>query len=469
MRKPAGFAGVEGIEEPDHGLRSTAFDGVLRVDPSALGVAAEDFGHLMYHEPLAVLEPGSVEDIVRAVRFAREHNLKIVPRGAGHNTYGRSLGQGGIIIRMSELPGEPRVSDDRVEVNAGLTWAQLLCATVARGLRPPVLTSNLSLSVGGTLSFGGVDGASYRYGAQVDHVLELRVVTGEGKLEKCSPTQLPELFEAILAGQGQCAIIVSATIPLIPAPTHVLFSQLLYPHLPSMLEDLRMLVNEGRFDRVSAYALPRQGGGWINYIQAALYLSGPSEADPEGLLGGLRHIRGFERVSVLDYLFYSMRGVRYNDRLETDGRLGRYHPWFDAFLPDSALDQFAGEVLASLEASANQPDFPVEFYGVYPRLCRRPLLRLPDEELVFLTNVLTSFSNPDDAQSRLRTNRDLLERVQGLGGKVYPVNAVPVRIAEWPEHYGPAWEQFAAAKQRFDPESVLTPGPRIFHEDVIDG
>ena len=83
------------------------------------------------------------------------------------------------------------VAADTVTVEAGARWSSLLNATLSNQLTPPVLTDYLELSVAGTLSVGGVGGASPHYGAQVDNVLELEVVTGTGERVVCSAAQLP--------------------------------------------------------------------------------------------------------------------------------------------------------------------------------------------------------------------------------------------------------------------------------------
>ena len=70
---------------------------------------------------------------------------------------------------------------------------------------------------------------SHRHGALVDHVLELQVVTGEGKLETCSPTQQPELFASVLAGLGQYSIIVRATLELMAAKANARVFRVFYP------------------------------------------------------------------------------------------------------------------------------------------------------------------------------------------------------------------------------------------------
>ena len=78
-------------------------DGVLRTDDEALTAASGDFGVFVNRRPVAVLEPGSVLDIARVVRFANKHDLRIAVRGHGHSIYGQTLVKGGIVIQMSTL------------------------------------------------------------------------------------------------------------------------------------------------------------------------------------------------------------------------------------------------------------------------------------------------------------------------------------------------------------------------------
>jgi hypothetical protein len=39
---------------------------------------------------------------------------------------------------------------------------------------------------------------------------------------------------------------------------------------------------------------------------------------------------------------------------------------------------------------------------------------------------------------------------------------VPFTQKDWQDHYDPFWDQLLAAKQRYDPSNILTPGPGIF-------
>jgi FAD/FMN-containing dehydrogenase len=58
----------------------------------------------------------------------------------------------------------------------------------------------------------------------------------------------------------------------------------------------------------------------------------------------------------------------------------------------------------------------------------------------------------------------LFERMRSVGGKCYlPHSSIRLSPAEWEDHFGPdAWKRLAGAKNRFDPNHVLTPGPGIF-------
>jgi FAD/FMN-containing dehydrogenase len=84
-----------------------------------------------------------------------------------------------------------------------------------------VLTDYLELSVGGTLSAGGIGGATHRHGRQVDHVRSLEVLTPDGRIVIRGPGD--ELFDRVRGGAGRPGIIPRATLPLVPAPTHAVF------------------------------------------------------------------------------------------------------------------------------------------------------------------------------------------------------------------------------------------------------
>ena len=142
-------------------------------------------------------------------------------RGRGHSRYGQSLVEGGIAIDSRTLSAVAHVSNGTTDVQSGASLERVLIAALDQGFALPVMTSCTMLSIGGFLSAGGQTRGSQRHGAFADQVVELDVVTGDGRLVTCSETQERELFDMVLAGMGQCGIIVRARLKVMPAPEQV--------------------------------------------------------------------------------------------------------------------------------------------------------------------------------------------------------------------------------------------------------
>jgi len=321
-------------------------DGVLLFDDADLAAAGDDFGHILHHRPRAVLQPGSIEDVAAMVRFCHAHRLAVAARGAGHATYGQAQVANGLVIEMGTL-NTIRVAGDRVVAEAGARWSALLAAALPHGLTPPVLTDYLELSIGGTLSVGGFGGASHHYGAQVDNVLELEVVTGTGRRVACSPLRQPGLFHAVLAGLGQCAILVRATLRLLPAPAAVRHYILFYPSVSALTADQRRVVSDGRFSFVEGEAQATPASGWQYFLEAAAFYD-TTPPDDTVLIGDLSHERGTEQIADLGYFDFLNRLAPAVAFLESTGEWYDPHPWWNVFLPDSGTDTFVTSVMAGL-------------------------------------------------------------------------------------------------------------------------
>ncbi|QDP80476.1 FAD-binding protein [Nocardia otitidiscaviarum] len=114
--------------------------------------ATRDFGGLVSRTPRLVVRPGCAEEIAALVRNEETRvRVDVVARGCWHSCRGESLTEG-IAVDMRGMACVHEVREDRVIVDAGATWREVLEATLPRGLVPPVLTDYLDLTVGGTLS-----------------------------------------------------------------------------------------------------------------------------------------------------------------------------------------------------------------------------------------------------------------------------------------------------------------------------
>jgi FAD/FMN-containing dehydrogenase len=439
--------------------------GQLLFGGDALSAAADDFGHIVHHRPWAVLQPGDIEDIAVMLRFCDEQGIPAAPRGQGHATFGQAQASGGLVIEMATLDAIS-VGADSVEAEAGARWSSVLGATLPNGLTPPVLTDYLELSIGGTLSVGGAGGASPHYGAQVDTVLELEVVTGAGQRVVCSPTQTPDLFYAVLAGLGQCAVLVRATLRLVPASGQVRHYMLFYPTVDALTADQRLVHADGRFSFVEGGAqLNPNGPGWIFYLEAAAYFDS-TPPDDEALIGDLHFEPGTQQIDDLGYFDFLNRLAPAVAFLESTGEWFDPHPWWNMFLPGSVTDAFVSGVMANLTEADIGASGVILLYPLRRAALRAPLLRVPDEPVIFLFSLLRTAA-PDSggalpAGVMVGDNRALFEQGRALGGFEYPIGSIPMAPSDWRRHFGPTWPFLAAARDRYDPSGILTPGQGIF-------
>lgn len=443
------------------GIHIPALDGDLAIDEASLAEASDDYGHVIQRTPIAVLRPGSVDDIAKLVKFARPRGIKLAMRGQGHSFFGQAQAGGGIVIDSRTLDTIHSVSADRAVVDAGVRWIDLLEASLAEGRTPPILTDYIGLSIGGTLSVGGIGGHTHRVGLQIDNVLELEVVTGEGDVLTCSPTERADLFSAVLGGLGQFAIIVRATIPLVPAKSNARVFKLYYSDLATYTNDQRALNADERFDYLEGQILPNPNGGWMFIVEAAKYYTPPEAPDTGALLADL-HPDIDTVIEEQSYFDWQNRLAPAIQLLHDTGLWLFPHPLLDLILPDSTVEAFIAGALAELDP-ADSTNSPMLFYPFKRSRLTRPFFKTPSDETLFLFDILRIVP-PDPAvvSATLAVNRALFERARDLGGKRYAVAAVPSSHADWLEHFGSTFPLFELRKAQLDPQNLLAPGQGIF-------
>jgi cytokinin dehydrogenase len=442
-------------------------DGELVTDPASLAPYANDAGSIVHNTPNAVLRPGSVRDIQRMIRFCRFRHIKVAVRGQGHTTFGQSQVQGGLVIDMATLNTIHSITNSTADVEAGATWKELVQTAFPLGATPRALTGYINLSIGGTLSVGGTPPNDNRGGGQVDRVRELWVVTGRGHLKHCSKHHNRKLFEAVLAGLGQCGVIVRVVMDMVPAPTSARVFLLNYLDNALFFADLRTLLDRGEFDGVYMLGAPDGMGGWVRQINAIKYHNG-TPPDPNVILRDLNLPPEAATIQDQSYLEQVLAVDVVIDFFKSIGLWdGVMHPWFDVWLPGDVTESFVADTLAGLTP---EDVGPTGFLLLFPQkrsAFTRPLFKLPNQgEYVYLFDILTAAPAPGpdpvfEAQMLAR-NRTLFEQARDLGGKRYPIGSLDFSHEDWVEHYGGAWRAFKRAKRRYDPGNILGPGPGIF-------
>lgn len=442
-------------------------DGELLTDEASRAARGADLGNIIFNTPKAVLRPASIDDVAKMVKFCSARGIDVAARGQGHATHGQAQARAGLVIDMSSMQEIHELGAGFAVVDGGCTWRLLLEASLP-SQTPPVLTGFIGLSIGGTLSMGGISGMAYNKGVQVQHVYELTVVTGKGKVVVCSESQNRKLFDHVLAGQGQCGIIVRAKVKMVPAMELAQNTTAVYVDFQTFQADMRTLVYRNELDSIYGLnVVDPNSGARVYLLNIAKFHDASTTPDVAALTAGLSYIPGTLQTAEKPYLAY---------QLEVDGLIAFLrsmnlfdnvmHPWFDVFMPDSELGDYVEDIMGSLEPDDIGQFGFVLFFPLLTSTITRPLFRLPDEELVWLFDILTARDIPgydaDFAANKRARNNAWFDMARSLGGTRYPIGTMDFSHGDWRRHYGSEWHAFKKAKEEFDPKGILTPGPGIF-------
>src|SRR5579871_197156 len=127
--------------------------------------------------PLGVVVPRDEEDVQALVRYAAEHQLPLIARGAGTGVAGESLGTGIIIDLSRHFRSIVQMDEETVRVQPGVVYADLNQRLARHGRRfAPDPTSGVQCTIGGMLATNASGARALRYGYMRDYVVRLRAV-----------------------------------------------------------------------------------------------------------------------------------------------------------------------------------------------------------------------------------------------------------------------------------------------------
>ncbi len=164
------------IEDDLKGL----LEGQVRCDETFLHLYASD-ASLYEIKPIGVVRPLHTADVVACVNYARENDLTIIPRGAGSNVLGATLGNGLILDFSYSMRQILSVDRESVTVQPGLVLGDLNdhLASHGRMFGPDPSNRNVS-TIGGMLSLNTSGSHWQKTGTPRDHVISLQIVLSDG-------------------------------------------------------------------------------------------------------------------------------------------------------------------------------------------------------------------------------------------------------------------------------------------------
>ncbi|MBV9783891.1 MAG: FAD-dependent oxidoreductase [Acidisphaera sp.] len=151
-------------------------------------------------------------DVVAAVNFARDNNLRLVIKGGGHSYLGTSNAPDSLLIwtrAMNDValhdafvPQGCAAAQPAVSVGAGTIWRYVYDAVTTRGGRYVQGGGCLTVGVAGLVQGGGFGSFSKNYGTAAAGLLEAEIVTADGEVRIANACTNADLFWALKGGGG---------------------------------------------------------------------------------------------------------------------------------------------------------------------------------------------------------------------------------------------------------------------------
>ena len=424
--------------------------------PGAAGYddARTIWNRMIDRRPALIARCAGADDVIAAVRFAREHDLLISVRGGGHNVTGHAVCDGGLMIDLSPMKAtrvDPKTCVLRAE--PGLTWKELDTATQAHGL---ATTGGIVSTTGvAGLTLGGGHGWLMRkHGLACDNVSAVEMVTADGQRLRASAQEHPELFWGVRGGGGNFGVVTAFEFRLHPLAT-ILGGFLLFPltRARDVLDAYRDCALTAPDELTVAVLITTWHDG-TPVIAVAVCHSG-EVAVGERLVRPLRALGS----PILD----AVRPMAY----------GELQTMFDATNPPGAwyyktgyLDGAKVQGAPFVDALIAHADFPspsplsrivIEHLG-------GAMARVPADATAFVHRaapfdliVIAGGFPPDATEKNVRWARETSAAMGAfMSGAAY-VNYLgadasrdAVRAA-----YGPAYDRLVALKDRYDPDNVF--------------
>jgi FAD/FMN-containing dehydrogenase len=392
--------------------------------------------------PRIIARCAGPDDVMAAVRAARDLGLEIGVRCGGHSVLGLAVPEDGLMIDLTPM-GAVRVDPARrrAVVQGGALLGALDRAAQRHGLA--TTAGNVShTGVGGLTLGGGMGWLARQYGLACDNVVSYRVVTADGRLLRASRTEHPDLYWGLRGGGGNFGVVVEFEFRLHPVGTRALVAEHTFgaEHAASALRGWRDLVPDA--PRPATFtASVRDGRATVGFVWVGDPQRGRRLAAQLGALGEplTRH------VAETSYLDLQSR----DDTPQGHARRRYWKGHYLRALPDDAID-------ALVARGENFPNVSLQAYG-------GAIADVPDNATAFSHRdtafeyvAATSWTDPAEDQARMAAARRCAAAMTPFAGGAY-VNALSDEGAEGVRRAYPAHKlaRLVAVKDAYDPDNAF--------------
>ncbi len=438
---------VEALRKFESSLRGD----VLRPDHSAYDPARALYNAMIDKHPALIVRCRATSDVVRALEFARGHQLLVAVRGGGHNVAGKALCDGGMVI---DLSGMKRMQVDptarTVQSEAGLTWGEFDRETQEHGLATTGGFISTTGIAGLTLG-GGLGWLMRKYGLSCDNLRSVEIVTADGQVRTADATENPDLFWGVRGGGGNFGVVTSFEYRLHPVG-QMLAGVVFFP-LEQANDGLRFYrdLMDSAPDELMAYAVFLTSPEGAKMFAVPVCFVGPMESAEKIL----RPLRSHPRVAADTVQPMAYREIQ--SMFDPALPAGRLNYWKSSFLRE--LSDGAIETLAAHFAESASPFSIVAlepFGGAVARVGVDETA-FPHRRAPYTLVIPAIWTDPAESAMHTRWAREFWEAMQPFSSEAVYVNYLDaddtdrVRAA-----YGTAtYERLRLLKERYDPENFF--------------
>ena len=156
----------------------------LITNPAEL-LTYETDGSLGLGHPQALILPRTTQEVVAAVRWAHEHNMPIIPRGAGTGLSGGALAcDGGIVLSFARMKNVLELDEAgrSAIVQPGIVHQTFDEFVKTKGLYyPPDPASGRSCTLGGNLAENAGGPHCFKYGVTTNYITGVQAILADGR------------------------------------------------------------------------------------------------------------------------------------------------------------------------------------------------------------------------------------------------------------------------------------------------
>jgi FAD/FMN-containing dehydrogenase len=293
--------------------------------------------------PALIVQAATAEDVVKAVQFARSHELLTAVRAGGHCQVEKATAcDGGLMINLSLLRDvQIDVPGQRIRAQGGVLLGQIDRMTQAAGLATTLGTATDTGIAGLTLG-GGIGRLMRPFGLACDNLTSAQIVTADGQLRHLSESDNPDLFWAIRGGGGNFGVVTAFEYRLHRLDHPVLAANGSYPYeqAHSVLRAITELAARMPDEMTLGVELSNDERG------REVTWSGFFAGDPkvgERLLGPLKKLGKTQRDRMQAESYLAAQGVPTNAPLAVPQGPASYER--HGYLPGEPTDAFFDELI----------------------------------------------------------------------------------------------------------------------------